>query len=52
MTTSAQMPIGLRFASLSAREGLTGFLPARALFANCAFRWRSSNSVGCEGRVS
>lgn len=37
---------GLRLDNRSWRDGFTGFLPARALLANCAFRWRSSNSVG------
>ena len=44
----AQALTGLRFSSFSLRDGLTGFLPARALLANCWFLWRSSNSVGCE----
>lgn len=52
MTTNATTPkaqalMGLRFSSFSLRDGLTGFLPARALLANCWFFWRSSNSVGC-----
>jgi len=51
MTTNATAPkaqvlIRLRFSSFSLRDGLTGFLPARALSANCLFFWRSSNSLG------
>jgi hypothetical protein len=46
MRPSAQMLIGLRFAKMSLRDGFTGFFPARTAFANLAFRWRISNSVG------
>lgn len=46
MMPSAQRLIGLRLASRSWREGRTAVLPWRTLLANCAFFWRSSNSVG------
>ena len=49
MMPSAQRLIGLRFESRSWREGLMGFLPARALSANWEFLLRNSNSVGCPG---
>jgi hypothetical protein len=45
-TPNAQTPMGLRFDSISFREGLVGFLPERATFANFAFFCRISNSVG------
>lgn len=46
------MLTGLRFESLSWRDGLMGFLPARAFSANWLFRLRSSNSVGCRCATS
>lgn len=44
---SARAESGARLASCSARDGFTGFLPARVAFANASFFLRMSNCVGC-----